>query len=108
MLYSICIWKTGTVKVFDLIGNIISRVSTTDRYESKIVSMYICKGGALNRGLKLIKQLINVFECILEVHVRQRVENDEMQCRFMPGHGGTTVAIFILIQLLTSSSLSLT
>ena len=24
MLYSKCIWETGTVKVFDLIGNIIS------------------------------------------------------------------------------------
>ena len=47
----------------------------------------------------LIKQLIRVFECILEKHIRQRVEIDEMQCRFMSGHGGTTVAIFILSQL---------
>ena len=55
--------------------------------------------GALNRGLKLIKQLIRVLECILERHIRQRVEIDEMQCRFMSGHGGTTVAVFILSQL---------
>ena len=61
--------------------------------------MYIGKGGALNRGLKLIKQLIRVFECILEIHIRQRVEIDQMKCRFMSGHGGTTVAIFILSQL---------
>ena len=52
--------------------------------------------GALNRGLKLIKQLIRVLECILERHIRQRVEIDEMQCRIMSGHGGTTVAVFIL------------
>ena len=37
------------------------------------------KGGALNRGLKLIKQLIRVLECILERNIRQRVEIDEMQ-----------------------------
>ena len=61
--------------------------------------MNIGKGGALNRGLKLIKQLIRVFGCILETHIRQRVEIDEMQCRFMSGHGGTTVVIFILSQL---------
>ena len=57
------------------------------------------KGSALNRGLKLIKQLIRVLECILERHIRQRVEIDEMQCRFMSGHGGTTIAVFILSQL---------
>ena len=28
-----------------------------------------------------------------------RAEIDEMQCRFMPGHSGTTVAIVILSQL---------
>ena len=57
------------------------------------------KGGALNRGLKLIEQLIRVLECILKRHIRQRVEIDEMQCRIMSGHGGTTVAVFILSQL---------
>ena len=57
------------------------------------------KGSALNRGLKLIRQLIRVLECILERHIRQRVEIDEMQCRFMSGHGGTTIAVFILSQL---------
>ena len=57
------------------------------------------KGGALNRGLKLIKQLIRVLECILERHIRQRVEIEEMQCRVMSGHGGTAVAVFILSQL---------
>ena len=57
------------------------------------------KGGALNRGLKLIKQLIRVFEFILERHIKQRVEIDEIQYRFMSGHGGTLVAMFILSQL---------
>ena len=42
--------------------------------QSETESMNIGKGGALNRGLKLIKQLIRVLECILERHIRQRVE----------------------------------
>ena len=83
MLYSTCFWETGTVKVLDLNCNIISRISTINWYESKIDRMYIHVGGALNRGLKLIKQLIRVFECISERHMRQRVEVDEMQCRFI-------------------------
>ena len=67
--------------------------------QSEIDILNIGIGGALNRCLKLIKQLIRVFRCILERHIRQRVEIDEMQCRFMSGHGGITVAIFILSQL---------
>ena len=67
--------------------------------QSEIDCMNIGKGGALNRVLKIIKQLIKVLECILERHVKQRVEIDEMQCRFMSGHGGTSVVVFILSQL---------
>ena len=29
----------------------------------------------------------------------QRVDIEEMQCRFMSGHGGTPVVVFILSQL---------
>ena len=57
--------------------------------------MYIGKGGALNRGLRLIKQLMRVFGCVFERHIRQLVEIGEMRCRY----GGTTVMIFILSQL---------
>ena len=78
MLYSTSIWETGTVKVFDLIGNIISRVSRelvqlTGR-RAKLTGLYIGKGGALNRGLKLIKQLIRVFRCILLRPILQSFE----------------------------------
>ena len=85
MLYSTCIWESDTIKVFDLISNIILRISTTNWLESKIDSMYIHVGkrGALNTGLKLIKQFIWEFECILERHIRQRVEIDKMQCKFI-------------------------
>ena len=47
--------------------------------QSEIDIMNIGKEGALNRGLKLIKQLIRMLGCILETHIRQRVEIDEMQ-----------------------------
>ena len=63
---------------------------------SEIDIMNIGKRGALNIGLKLIKQLIRVLGRKLESHIRQRVEIDKMQCRFMSGHGGITVAVFIL------------
>ena len=53
--------------------------------------MYIGKG-----LLKLIRQIIRLFGCILEKQIKKIVEIDEMQCRFMSGHGGTTVVIFIL------------
>ena len=52
--------------------------------------MYIGEG-----VLKLIRQIIRLFGCILEKHIKKIVEIDEMQCRFMSGHGGTVV-IFIL------------
>ena len=48
--------------------------------------IHVGKGGALNRGLKFIKQLLRVFGCILERHIRQRVEIDEMQRRFIILH----------------------
>ena len=54
--------------------------TTTCWQESKIDSLYIGKErwGALNRakfrGLTLIKQVIKVFECVLEGQIRQRIE----------------------------------
>ena len=63
--------------------------------QSEIDIMNIGNGGALNRGLKLIKQLIRVLGCILEKQIRQRVEIDEMLCRFISVHGGITVTVFI-------------
>ena len=53
MLYSTCILETGTVKVLDLIRDIISRVSTTNWYASKVDSMYIGKGGCSEQRLEV-------------------------------------------------------
>ena len=95
--------EAGTVEVCDLIMNIISEgCIPTDWQKSFIVNLYKGKGDALNRGnywgLKLIEQVMNVLERVVEGLIRQRVEIDEMQCNFMSGHG-TTDAIFIVRQL---------
>ena len=62
--------------------------------QSEIDIMNIGKGVALNRGLKLIKQLIRVLGCILERHIRQRVDLFVCFCCFTSqansyGHCGT-------------------
>ena len=61
--------------------------------------LYKGTGDALNSGnsmcLKLIEQVMNVMERVVEGLIRQRVEIDEMQCCFMLGHGSTD-AIFIV------------
>ena len=41
--------------------------------QSEIDIMNIGKGGALNRGLKLIKQFIGVLGCILERHINREL-----------------------------------
>ena len=46
------------------------------------------------RDLKLIEQVMNVLERVVESLIRKRVEIDEMQCGFMSGRG-TNDALFI-------------
>ena len=95
--------EAGALEVCDLGENIISEgFIPTDWKESFTVNLYKGKGDALNRGnyrgLKLIEQVMNVVERVVEGLIRQRVELDEMQCGFMSGHG-TTGAIIIVRQL---------
>ena len=95
--------ESGAIEVRHLIEDIISEGRIpTDWQESYIVNLYKGKGDALNRGnyrgLKLIDQVMKVLERVVESLIRQRVEIDEIQCRFMSGHG-TTDAIFIVRQL---------
>ena len=91
--------EAGAVEVCDLIEDIISEgCIPTDWQESFIVNLYKGKGDTLNRGLKLIEQVMKVLERVVEGLIRQRVEMDEMQCGFMSGRG-TTDAIFIVHQL---------
>ena len=91
--------EAGAEEVCDLVENIISEgCIPTDWQESFIVNLYKGKGDALNRGLKLIEQVMQVLERIVEGLIRQRVEIEEMQCGFMSSRG-TTDVIFIVHQL---------
>ena len=95
--------EAGIAEVHDLVEDIISEgCIRTDWQENFIVNLYKGKGDALNRGnyrgLKLIEQMMEVLERVVEGLIRQIVEIDEMQCGFMSGHG-TTDAIFIVHQL---------
>src|SRR5580692_7598626 len=66
-----------------------------------MVCVYKGKGDALNcgfyRGIKLLDQVMKVFERILETRLRSKVKLDDMQFGFRPGKG-TTDAIFVIRQ----------
>src|SRR6266446_4178714 len=67
-----------------------------------MVSVYKGKGDALEcgsyRGIKLLDQVMKVFERVLETRIRRRVKIDDMQFGFSPGKG-TTDAIFLIRQI---------
>ena len=66
-----------------------------------VVTVYKGKGDALEcgsyRGIKLLDQVMKVFEKVIEGRLRKRVNIDEMQSGFCPGKG-TTDAIVIIRQ----------
>ena len=68
--------------------------------KSWIVSVY--KGDALEcgsyRGIKLLDQVMKIFERVIEKRVRAKVTLDEMQFGFRAGRG-TTDAIFVVRQM---------
>jgi hypothetical protein len=72
-----------------------------DWRKSWIVSIYKGKGDALEcgsyRGVKLLDQVMKVFERVIERRVRRSVTTDSMQFGFMAGRS-TTDAIFIVRQ----------
>jgi hypothetical protein len=72
-----------------------------DWKKSWMICVYKGKGDALNcgsyRGIKLLDQVMKVFERILETRLRSKVKLDDMQFGFRPGKG-TTDAIFVIRQ----------
>ena len=64
--------------------------------------MYKGKGDAFDcvsfRGIKLLDQVMKVFERVIERKMRNLVSLDDMQFGFRPGRG-TTDAIFIVRQI---------
>ena len=51
-----------------------------------------------HRGSKLLEHVMKVLERIVEGLVREKVNIDDMQFGFIPGHG-TTDAIYLMRQL---------
>ena len=95
--------SSGASMIRDLIEDIIFENRIPSEWqESHIVSVYKGKGDVLNRsnyrGLKLIDQVMKVFERVVEGFIGQRVVINDMQCGFMQGRG-TTDVIFIFRQL---------
>ena len=74
----------------------------SDWKKSWLVNVYKGKGDDLEcgsyKGIKLLDQVMKIFERVLEKKIRARVTLNEMQFGFMPGRG-TTDAIFIVRQM---------
>ena len=73
-----------------------------DWNRSYMINVYKGKGDALEcgsyRGIKLLENVMKVFERVTEARLRQTLHIDDMQFGFTPGKG-TTDAVFILRQL---------
>jgi hypothetical protein len=95
--------EAGLQWVTDICNEVVrSGKIPTDWRNSWIVSVYKGKGDALEcgsyRGIKLLDQVMKVFERVIEKKVRDKVELDEMQFGFRAGRG-TTDAIFVVRQM---------
>jgi len=95
--------EAGVAWVTDLCNVIVKEGRIpADWKKSWIVSVYKGKGDSLDcgsyRGIKLLDQVMKVFERVIEARLRNRVKIDDMQFGFSPGKG-TTDAIFIIRQL---------
>ena len=82
-----------------LFNNIIKEEKVPSDWEmSIIINCFKWEGDAVEhgnfRGLRLLDHLMKVFERVIEKYIREAVNIDDMQFRFMPGKG-TMDAIFI-------------
>jgi len=94
--------EDGVRWVTDICNAIVKEGRIPDDWrKSWMVCVYKGKGDALNcgsyRGIKLLDQVMKVFESILETRLRSKVKLDDMQFGFRPGKG-TTDAIFVIRQ----------
>jgi hypothetical protein len=94
--------EAGVLWVTDLCNMIVKEGSIpSDWTKSWLVTVYKGKGDALEcgsyRGIKLLDQVMKVFERVIEARLRNRVNIDDMQFGFSAGKG-TVDAIFILRQ----------
>ena len=87
--------------IADLTNSIVRENAMPSEWDGSFI-FSVFKGEAIDRGnyrgLKLTEHVLKVVERIIEVIIRDVANVDDMQFRFMPGHG-TTDTIFILRQI---------
>ena len=93
---------TGLILFTELLNNIIKEEKVPGDWEkSIIINLFKGKGDAVERGnfrgLKLLEHLMKVFEKVIESHIRDVINIDDMQFGFMPGKG-TMDAVFMVRQ----------
>ena len=90
-------WLTDLFNAILIEGSI-----PTDWQRSVLIPLFKGKGDPQSfdsyRAIKLLDQVMKIFERILERRIREVVTIDQMQFGFMPGRG-TTDAIFLIRQL---------
>ena len=94
--------EAGVIWVTDLCNVIVKGgVIPADWRKSWLVTVFKGKGDALEcgsyRGIKLLDQVMKVFERVIEVRLRGQVNVDDMQFGFTGGKG-TVDAIFVVRQ----------
>ena len=95
--------EAGIERMTNLFNRIVDEKEIPAEWNtSVIVNCFKNKGEATDRGnyrgLKLLGNMMKVFERVIEQEIRRVVDIDEMQFGFMPGRG-TIDAIFIARQL---------
>ena len=93
----------GTHWILDLCNSIVKEVCIPQDWKSSMVlPIYKGKGGPMEcrfyRGIKLFEHVMKVVKRIFEYRIRQQIEIDDMQFRFMKGKG-TTGEISIVRQM---------
>ena len=95
--------EAGVIWVTDLCNVIVKEGMIPDDWrKSWLVTVFKGKGDALEcgsyRGIKLLDQVLKVFERVIEARLRRRVNVDDMQFGFTGGRG-TVDAIFVVRQI---------
>src|ERR1700757_5131075 len=95
--------EAGLQWITDICNEVVRSGKMPDDWrKSLIVSVYKGKGDALEcgsyRGIKLLDQVMKVFERVIEKKLRERVRLEDMQFGFRSGRG-TPDAIFIVHQM---------
>jgi hypothetical protein len=94
--------EAGVIWVTDLCNVIVKEgIIPADWRKSWLVTVFKGKGDALEcgsyRGIKLLDQVMKVFERVIEARLRRQVNVDDMQFGFTGGRG-TVDAIFVVRQ----------